>query len=151
MELPMQPYSLDLRQRIIDAYNAGEGSIRELAERFMVSFRTVERYLALHRSTGSVAARPHAGGVPPRIDAQGLQILRSLVEEKNDRTVAELVEEFDQRTGIRVSRSSITRALKQLRITRKKKLSEQPNRTGRKFNASADAFCGRPAAWTLAT
>jgi transposase len=31
------PLSLDLRQRIIAAYEAKEGSLRELAERFKVS------------------------------------------------------------------------------------------------------------------
>ncbi|MEB3231361.1 MAG: hypothetical protein VKJ64_10155 [Leptolyngbyaceae bacterium] len=29
----MKPYSLDLRQRIIDSYTNGEGSIRQLAVR----------------------------------------------------------------------------------------------------------------------
>ena len=56
---------MDLRERVVAAVDAGM-SQSQAAERFGVSLRTVERYLARRRATGSLAAtgRPPAGQVP---------------------------------------------------------------------------------------
>ena len=61
----MKAYHLDLRQRIVDAYQKAEGSVRELAARFKVAPRTVQNYLNLKRETGSVstAMKMEAPGV----------------------------------------------------------------------------------------
>lgn len=122
---PMGPYSLDLRQRIVDTYANGEGSIRELAERFSVAPNTVQNYLTQVRATGSLAPLPHGGGVGPKIDQAGLHEVRKLVEEKNDRTLAELAEQFEQRQQVHVSIPTMHRALQQLGITRKKNASSE--------------------------
>ena len=37
----MKPYSTDLRQKIVDAYKKGEGSLRAIAKRFSVSLHFV--------------------------------------------------------------------------------------------------------------
>lgn len=121
----MGPYSLDLRQRIVDAYNNGEGSIRELAERFSVAPNTVQNYLTQVRATGSLAPLPHGGGVGPKIDQAGLEEVRKLVAEKNDRTLAELAQEFEQRQQVPVSIPTMHRALQRLAITRKKNASSE--------------------------
>jgi transposase len=62
------PYPIELRHRIVDAYTHKEGSVRALAKRFAVAPETVRNYLNLVRRTGSVAPRPHGGGVKPRIE-----------------------------------------------------------------------------------
>ncbi|WP_437294639.1 IS630 transposase-related protein [Sorangium sp. So ce426] len=121
----MSPYSLDLRRRIVDAYVNGEGSIREIAERFSVAPNTVQNYLTQVRATGSLAPLPHGGGVGPKIDRAGLDEVRKLVEEKNDRTLAELAEQFEQRQEVRVSIPTMHRALQRLGITRKKNASSE--------------------------
>ena len=59
--------SLDLRRRIIDAYDNGEGTQARLARRFKVGKATVERLVRLRRETGSVEPRPHGGGTGPLI------------------------------------------------------------------------------------
>jgi transposase len=46
------PYSTDLRQRVIDAYNAKEGSLRQLADRFKVSLSFVQRLICRNSYTG---------------------------------------------------------------------------------------------------
>ena len=56
----MKSYSLDLRQRIVDAYRAGEGSIRQLAKRFKVSPDCVRRLLKRVRETGSIHPLPNS-------------------------------------------------------------------------------------------
>ena len=60
----MTPYSQDLRQRIVDTVMRGEGTVSQIAERFLVSVSFVTRLLQLHRTTGSVEPRPHGGGHP---------------------------------------------------------------------------------------
>ena len=47
----MPTHSLDLRQRIVAAYQAGGTSIREVAKRFMVTKRTVHRLVQQYKQT----------------------------------------------------------------------------------------------------
>ena len=116
----MGPYSIDLRQRIVDAYQNREGSVRELAERFQVAPNTVQNYLTLVRATGEVAPCPHGGGMPRKIDEAGEQELVALLEEKSHQTLAELVEGMERRRHVHVSVSTMSRTLERMEITRKK-------------------------------
>ncbi len=50
----MQPYSLDLRQRIVDTYAEGNTSQRQLAQRFRVAHSFVQKILKQYRETGSL-------------------------------------------------------------------------------------------------
>jgi len=117
----MKPYSTDLRQKIVDAYKNGEGSFRAIAKRFSVSLHFVWSLWVRYQETGSVDPKPHAGGYPATINDQGLKVLRKLVQQHNDATLAELRDLFVHKTGLEVSVSAISRALKKLNITRKKK------------------------------
>jgi transposase len=117
----MDPYSIDLRQRIVDAYRKGEGSVRELARRFVVSPNTVQNYLNLERETGSVAPRPHGGGPAPKLDDAGVQEVRTLIEEKNDRTLDEIAKELETRRSVHVGRTTVWHALDRLGLRRKKR------------------------------
>jgi transposase len=118
----MKPYSLDLRQKIVEAYDRGEGSVRELAERFMVSPNTVQNYLTRRRRTGDLAPAPHGGGPPRLLKRDQERVLLALQRAHNDRTDAEYAKLFTQRTGMHVSRRTINRAWRRLGITRKKKV-----------------------------
>jgi transposase len=57
----MKPYSLDLREKILRAYDAHRCSQRALAALFGVSSAFVENLLQRRRSAGTIAPRPHAG------------------------------------------------------------------------------------------
>jgi transposase len=72
----MTPYSQDLRQPIVETIQRGDGTIRQVAERFLVSFSFVTRLLQLYRRTGSVEPRPHGGGNPAGLTPEDLQRLR---------------------------------------------------------------------------
>jgi transposase len=50
----MKAYSIDLRQKIIDTYQAGDISQRQLAERFRVALSFIEKLLKQYRETGSI-------------------------------------------------------------------------------------------------
>lgn len=113
----MRPYSLDLRQRVLAALDAGEGSQPEIAARFRVSVSFITRLLRRRRRTGSVAPAPHGGGHPPALDSAARRRLRRLVRERPDATLEELA----TRVGVPCGRMAIFRTLRALKITRKKK------------------------------
>jgi transposase len=112
----MRPYSMDLRQRVAQAVEQGQGSLRQLALRFMVSLSFIVRLLALRRQTGSLAPRPHSRGPAPLLDCEGLFRLQHLLHDQPDATLDELA----QKLGC--ARMTVWRALRKLEITRKKKV-----------------------------
>jgi transposase len=89
----------------------------------------VQNYLTLYRTTGSIEPRPHAGGIPPKIDERGLQQVGALLERTPDATVDELSDDFARCSHIAVGRSTMDRALHRLEVTRKKKRSMRPSAT----------------------
>jgi putative transposase len=119
--LSMRPYSCDLRQKIVSLYNQGEGSIRQLAHRFAVSPDFVQRLLKQQRETHSLAPKAYVGGPKPTLQQPHLQVLAQLVQADNDATLVQLATRLQQHTQLQVSASTISRALKKLAITRKKK------------------------------
>jgi len=117
----MKAYSNDLRKKIIEAYQRKEGSLRKLAKRFSVSFSFVWRLIKRFRKSGRVAPKPQGGGLKPKLDQIDLLILREVSDANQDAILAELSDLFFQRTGIRVSGSTIARKRGRWRISRKKK------------------------------
>jgi transposase len=117
----MHAYPIELRQRIVDAYDRGEGSVRELAERFAVEARTVQRYLTRRRQTGMLTPEPHGGGHPRALNAKDERALRALMREKCDRTDQDYAKRLSQKIGRPVTRQAVNRAWKRMGITRKKK------------------------------
>jgi transposase len=111
-------YSQDLRKRIIATVERGEGSSRQVAKRFLVSLSFVTRLLHHYRTTGSLEPKPHGGGRPPALGPAQLKRLRALIKKKPDATL----EELRQGLGVDCSTMAIVRALKRLKITRKKKV-----------------------------
>jgi transposase len=113
----MRAYSTDLRERILSAVERGKGSLRELADLFVVSLSTIARLLRHYRASGSLLPKPHGGGPRPLLDADACQRLRDFVREQPDATLAELQE----RLGIPCSPSTLCRTLQRLGLSRKKK------------------------------
>src|SRR5215471_5854137 len=113
----MTPYSQDLRKRVLETIRRGDGTIDQIAERFLVSASFVTRLLQLHRTTGSVEPRPHGGGNPAVLTPEDLERLRELIRQQPDATL----EECRQRLGASCSLITISRALSRLGLPRKKK------------------------------
>lgn len=113
-------YSMDLRERLVACRREERLSEAALAARFRVSTGTVSHWLQRVEVTGGVAPKPHAGGRASKIDAAGAALLRTLVDEQNDRTLAELATLYAARTGVRPSRAALSRRLIHLGLGRKK-------------------------------
>jgi transposase len=114
-------YSMDLRERLVAAWHEEHLSQALLAARFRVSAGTVSNWLRRVEATGSVAPKPHGGGRQPSVDAPGAGVLRALVGEQNDRTLAELGTLYRERTAVTLSRSALSRMLIRLGLGRKKR------------------------------
>lgn len=125
-------YSLDLRQKIIDCYTNNEGSIRKLAKRFKVSPDCVRRLIKQYRETGSIAPKAYTGGNTPTLGPKKIEVLKELLGEDNDATLAQLAQRLAEKTEIVVSSSTISRALSKANINRKKKPQTQPSLYTRK-------------------
>ena len=117
----MKPYSLDLRQRVLDAWQRGEGSQRQLAARFSVHLTFVRNLLRLYRQSGSLQPRPHGGGRRALADAPVLERLARMVAQRPDDTLDEPRERRAAQGGPAMSRATLARALQRLKLTVKKK------------------------------
>ncbi len=117
----MASYSLDLRQRIVQSYFAGEGSIREIAKRFLVSPTTVYQYLKLYKQKENLLPKEYVAGRKPAVDNKQLLLVKTLLQNKADMTLTELCTAFEKKTGTRVSSASMWRAIKKIGLTYKKR------------------------------
>ena len=108
------------RQRVINAYEAKEGTQRQLAERFQVSQSFVTRLIRRYRHTGKIEPKSRGGGTKAKIKESQLGQIEQLVEEQPDVLLRELCDRWQQKTGIKVSISTMQRQLQKLKLTTKK-------------------------------
>ena len=119
-------YSIDLRQKIVDAYDRGGISQRNLARQFGVDKSFVQKLLKQRRETNSITPKVRLNQTPPKLKEEHRAILAEIVEANNDATLAELCEQIFQSTGIRVGITTMHNTLKKLEITVKKNSLSRP-------------------------
>src|SRR3990172_8472781 len=79
-------YSNDLRRKLLQAYDRGEGGLRELAARFGVSTPWAWKISSQRRRTGQIERVEQRHGPRSRVTAEVAARLRSLLREQPDRT-----------------------------------------------------------------
>ena len=126
-----KPYSIDLREKIVAAYENKEGSMQKLAMRFKVSKNFVAELLKRVKQTGQVAPKPHGGGHPPSVKAEGEIFLKELIENQPDLILQEIRDKYNE-CFEPVSRSTIDRTLTKLKLTRKNRSFESRKNTLKK-------------------
>jgi transposase len=129
-------YSDDLRCKLLEAFDAGQGSLRVLAERFSVSYDYAKKISAQRLRTGESrrtgqSRHGRLSRVTPEVEAELLRLLR----EQPDRILAELQQDIKASAGIDLSRAHLWRVLKKLGLRLKKSHSTPPSAT-RKPTAS---------------
>jgi transposase len=113
-------YSVDLRERVVRAFEVGDLTDEEVAEIFGIGEATVHRWKRLKREKGSLAPRQHRSGNPATIGPERWDLIRQIVKDEPDLTIQEIADEFWRRSGKQVSRSAMCRTLIKLGLTRKK-------------------------------
>ena len=129
----MKTTSLDLRERILAAYDADEGTREEIAWRFRVSLGLVKKLLQQRRHTGEIGPRHHRSGRKPRLLEHHRQRLRRLVAEKPDRTLHQLGEAL----GLACTLPTIHYALAALGLTFKKNAARRRAKQARHRTGAA--------------
>jgi transposase len=121
----MKAYSLDLRQRVVAAYEQGTGSLAEVAEQFNVGQTFLQRMLRQKRARASLAPLAHGGGRQTALSEKARRLLRQKVKEQPDITLAALQEHLVATAGVQVSVPTIHRHLRALGLSHKKRTDGQ--------------------------
>jgi transposase len=116
--------SVDLRERILAAYDDDEGTREDVARRFRVSVGMVKKLLQQRRHTGDIAPRHHRAGRKPLILDSHHRQMRSLLGQKPDLTLWEL----RQALALECSLQAIHLALVKMGLSYKKRHSAPANK-----------------------
>jgi len=119
----MAAYSLDLRERIVEAVERQVGSKRKIAALFGVHESFIYKLLRQKRERGDIAPLPHGGGAQAKLSEEQRQGLPALIAAMPDATLAELRGQLKKTTRVAVSLSTVCRGLQALGLSRKKSLS----------------------------
>jgi len=113
-------YSKDLREKALDAFYNGK-PIKEICDFFKISSRCLLNWRRIKESTGRTHAKCdyQKENAAYKIATEELVKFKQFVNEKPDRTTAEMAEDWGN-----VSVSTIQRALKRIGFTRKKRLMD---------------------------
>jgi transposase len=122
-ERKMKAYSQDLRERILRAVDQGK-TRDEIVQLFGISHATIKRYVKQRREQGHVQPKAIPGR-PPTKRAPLEAGLQAQLEKQPDATLQEHCDAWEAETGIRVSSTTMSRAIEHVEWSRKKKSSKQ--------------------------
>jgi transposase len=119
----MEAYSVDLRERVLAACDAGHGT-KEVAQLFGVSPAWVRRLKQRRRERGSILPLPRTYGPKPLLD-QCQEQLREQVRRRPDATL----EELRAALPVKVCIGTLWNTLKKLRLPFKKSRCTRRSKT----------------------
>lgn len=135
----MNGYSKDLRMRVLGTVDQGTPR-REVADLFGVSPSTLKRWLRRRRNGEDLAPKPSPGRTPIILaTAEDKRDLWEQLSANADATLERHCELWEERHGTRVSVATMSRAVRRLGWTYKKRRWWPPNgtRTSGRLGASA--------------
>ena len=115
----MKAYSHDLRERVVRAVDQGYKRA-DISKLLGVSRATIKRYLKQRRETGELGVRPIPGR-PSKKFAPLQQGLVAQLETYPDATLEAHCQVWEQEHGLRVSTTTMGRAIRRVGWTRKKR------------------------------
>lgn len=123
----MATISLDLRQRILKAYDRGDATREQVARRFEVSLGMVKKLISQRTHTGDIAPRHHRSGRNPMILKSHRTQLKKLLEAQPDLTL----EELRSHLGLECTVQAIFYVLADMGMTYKKRRFAPPSKIAR--------------------
>lgn len=123
----MKTLSLDLRERILAAYDSEQGSREEIGRRFRVSTGMVKKLLQQRRHRGDIGPQHHRSGRKPMLVEAHRQRLGQLIHQKPEITLAEMRSALQ----LECSLPAIHYVLIEMGLTYKKRRSAPVNKIGR--------------------
>jgi transposase len=133
----MDAYSQDLRLRILEDCDGGM-TTRVVATKYRVSESWVRRLKQRRRETGETTPRSSRPKTAKKTLAEHAELLRQLVRENADATLDEL----RARLPVAVGRTTLWRALAELKLSFKKKSFMRRSKIGR--TSARNGLPGKP-------
>ena len=115
----MDAYWEDLRQKIVQALEQRRMNKSEAARAFGVSLSSVKRYAKAAREGRSLSPGK-APGKRPKLDEKARRLLEANVEERPFAKLSDRQEYLRRVTGVSVSESTLSRAIRRMGFGRKK-------------------------------
>ncbi len=125
----MKAYSIDLRKRVLAAYDSDKYSLNQIAKQFQVTTRWIQKLRQQREQEGSIAPRPQNQGRKPAFRGANLEQLNNFVGKKPDTTLEEIKEHFSGKVNCSIV--AIHNALKRLGWRYKKNRYEPVSKTGK--------------------
>jgi transposase len=132
-----KPYGDDLRRKFLSAYDGGEETLEELAERFLVSVGWAKKISAQRNRTGQAERVPHRAGRKPHAGPDAQQQVRAWIEAKPDLTLAEIQGKLRGEAAVRLSIPQIWHLLRKMGLRLKKSHSTPASGTRKPTGGSA--------------
>jgi transposase len=123
----MNPYSEDLRKKIIEALRRG-ATKSEAARSFGVSRSSVKRYAKMAEEGRSLAPKKRPSS-KPKMDEHARRLLEADLEERPAATLSERREFLRRVAGLSLSESTLSRMVRRLGWSRKKDRWERASET----------------------
>jgi transposase len=123
----MNPYSEDLRKKIIEALRRG-ATKSKAARSFGVSRSSVKRYAKMAEEGRSLAPKKRPGS-KPKMDEHARRLLEADLEERPAATLSERREFLRRVAGLSLSESTLSRMVRRLGWSRKKDRWERASET----------------------
>jgi len=116
---------MDLRKRVLDVYDSGKYTLKQVAQRFQVTTRWIQQLRRRRKLEGTIAPYPQNQGRKPAFRGPQLEELHEFVKRHADATLAEIQEHFSGKVAC--SLVAIHYSLKRLGWRYKKKRYEPVN------------------------
>lgn len=120
-------YGDDLRRKLLQAHDRGEGTLEQLARRFSVSIPWAWKISAQRKRTGKMERVQQRRGGARQVTAEVRQRLQGWVLEQPDLTLTELQQKLEKAHRLHVSIGSLWQALRQMGLRLKKSHSTPAN------------------------
>jgi transposase len=122
-----KPLGDDLRRKLLFAYDQGEGTLEELASRFVVSVGWAKKISATRHRTGQAERVPHKPGRKPHAGVEAQQQVRAWFVQQPDLTLAEVQQKLLSEAGVSLSLPQVWKLLRKLGLRLKKSRSTPPS------------------------
>ncbi len=137
MEWMAKAYGDDLRRKFLLAYDEGEDTLEELADRFLVSVGWAKKISAQRNRTGQAERVPHQPGRKWKTSAETQRQVQDWVASKPDLTLLQLQARLLNEAGVSLSLGRIWHLLKKLGLRLKKSRSMRSSATPKPTESGA--------------
>jgi len=136
--MEMEPVSNETREKII-IHKQNKVRESDIAKWLIISTSTVTKVWARYKKTGSYLPSPKTQGRKSAVDVSTMAKIEEEIKNAPDATLAELIEKFD----LTITEGALSKKLKKLDYSLKKRRLTQRNRIDRMSKKNANSF-GKP-------